>query len=195
VFRLAVDAFARHDRKHGVHIPPCELELLVSARSIPAFGSELAFIANDIEADSLMRRGVNIIRADAKVSGRILIASAISAAIADEMRPLQSVRFLNYVKRLLSGMMAWTVFSPNDESTWRDIRFRLEQFFMGLWKAGVLRGEKPEEAFFVRCDERTMTNDDILNGRIIIMIGYALADSTLQIVLPRFRAKIPNNTL
>ena len=38
---------------------------------------------------------------------------------------------------------------------------------------GALMGIKPEEAFFVRCDRSTMTQNDIDNGRLIAEIGVA----------------------
>lgn len=34
-------------------------------------------------------------------------------------------------------------------------------------------GAKPEEAYFVRCDRTTMTQNDIDNGRLICLIGVA----------------------
>ena len=37
----------------------------------------------------------------------------------------------------------------------------------------MLQGATKEEAFFVRCDRTTMTQDDIDNGRLICMIGIA----------------------
>jgi phage tail sheath protein FI len=42
-----------------------------------------------------------------------------------------------------------------------------------VWRNGALEGTKAEEAFFVKCDRTTMTQDDIDNGRLIIQIGVA----------------------
>ncbi len=36
-----------------------------------------------------------------------------------------------------------------------------------------MMGNTPEEAYFVRCDRTTMTQDDIDNGRLIVVIGVA----------------------
>jgi phage tail sheath protein FI len=36
-----------------------------------------------------------------------------------------------------------------------------------------LLGDKPEKAFFVRCDRSTMTQNDIDNGRLICLVGVA----------------------
>ena len=42
-----------------------------------------------------------------------------------------------------------------------------------VWRDGTLVGEKQEEAFFVKCDRTTMTQDDIDNGRLILLVGVA----------------------
>ena len=43
----------------------------------------------------------------------------------------------------------------------------VEDFLTVTWKTGALMGTKPEEAFFVRCDRTTMTQNDLDNGRLI----------------------------
>jgi len=55
----------------------------------------------------------------------------------------------------------WTVFEPNDEPLWADVRQALSDFLLEEFRAGALAGTKPEQAFFVRCDRTTMTQDDI----------------------------------
>jgi len=47
---------------------------------------------------------------------------------------------------------------------------------MTVWRSGALEGTKPDEAFFVRCDRRTMNQDDIDNGRLFGIIGIAPVD-------------------
>ena len=42
-----------------------------------------------------------------------------------------------------------------------------------LWRDGRLVGTKPEEAFFVKVDRTTMTQNDIDNGRLIVLVGIA----------------------
>ena len=53
------------------------------------------------------------------------------------------------------------------------IRESVSIFLTGVWKDGALMGTKPEEAFYVVCDRNTMSDDDILNGRLIMEIGIA----------------------
>ena len=49
----------------------------------------------------------------------------------------------------------------------------ITNFLTTVWRNGALEGTKPEEAFFVKCDSTTMTQDDIDNGRLIVVIGVA----------------------
>ena len=67
----------------------------------------------------------------------------------------------------------WVVFEPNNEALWARVRQTIEQFLGTQWRAGALMGLKEEEAFFVKCDRTTMTQDDIANGRLIVVIGIA----------------------
>jgi hypothetical protein len=65
------------------------------------------------------------------------------------------------------------VFEPNDHRTWARVRQSVSNFLTTVWRSGALMGRTPEEAFFVKCDEETMTQDDIDNGRLIMLIGVA----------------------
>ena len=47
-------------------------------------------------------------------------------------------------------------------------------FLSTLWRDGALFGATEEEAFFVNLGKgSTMTDDDILNGRLVCVIGVA----------------------
>jgi phage tail sheath protein FI len=71
--------------------------------------------------------------------------------------------------------MQWVVFEPNTERTWANVRRVVTDFLFRLWRDGALLGTTPDEAFFVKCDRTTMTQDDIDNGRLICLIGIAPA--------------------
>ena len=77
------------------------------------------------------------------------------------------------------------VFEPNDEITWARVRRSLSDFLTSVWRSGALVGATPDEAFFVRCDATTMTQDDIDNGRLICLVGMAPAKPA-EFVIFRF---------
>jgi hypothetical protein len=67
----------------------------------------------------------------------------------------------------------WVVFEPNNEKLWARVKQTITQFLTTEWRSGALMGTKVEEAFFVKVDRTTMTQDDIDNGRLICIIGIA----------------------
>ena len=67
----------------------------------------------------------------------------------------------------------WAVLEPNNRRLWDNIRHTVEDFLLVLWRDGALLGDKPEDAYFVRCDRTTMTQNDLDNGRLIVLVGLA----------------------
>jgi uncharacterized protein len=82
-------------------------------------------------------------------------------------------RLFIYLEHSIDNSMQWAVFEPNDQRLWDSIRTSVEDFLFTEWAAGGLLGSKPEEAYFVRCDRTTMTQNDLDNGRLICLIGVA----------------------
>ena len=80
--------------------------------------------------------------------------------------------FIFVEKSILDGTQ-WVVFEPNDASTWAKVVRSISDFLTGVWQQGMLQGQTKEQAFFVRCDQTTMSQSDIENGRLIAIIGIA----------------------
>jgi phage tail sheath protein FI len=64
-------------------------------------------------------------------------------------------------------------FEPNGEALWENVRRTIEDFLLNEFQVGALVGDKPEQAYHVRCDRTTMTQNDIDNGRLICVVGVA----------------------
>jgi phage tail sheath protein FI len=82
-------------------------------------------------------------------------------------------RLFIFLEHSIDKSTQWAVFEPNNERLWRNIRHTVEDFLYVLWKDGALLGEKPDQAFFVRCDRTTMSQNDLDNGRMICLIGVS----------------------
>jgi uncharacterized protein len=82
-------------------------------------------------------------------------------------------RLFIYLEHSIDKGTQWAVFEPNNQRLWANIRHTIEDFLRVTWKTGALMGTKPEEAYFVRCDRTTMTQNDLDNGRLIVLIGVA----------------------
>jgi phage tail sheath protein FI len=78
-----------------------------------------------------------------------------------------------YLEQSIKKGIAWAVFEPNNATTWAKVKTAIENFLTQTWREGMLLGTTQQEAFFVECDRSTMTQDDIDNGRLIVLIGVA----------------------
>jgi phage tail sheath protein FI len=67
----------------------------------------------------------------------------------------------------------WVVFEPNDPVLWKRIVRNVSAFLRIQWLEGKLVGNKPEEAYFVKCDAETNPPESVDLGRVITVIGVA----------------------
>jgi len=82
-------------------------------------------------------------------------------------------RLFIYLEHSIDKATQWAVFEPNNESLWRNISRTVKDFLEVQWRNGALLGSTPDQAYFVRCDRTTMTQNDLDNGRLICLIGVA----------------------
>ncbi|MAU12354.1 MAG: phage tail protein [Anaerolineaceae bacterium] len=156
---------ARTDITRGVHKAPAN-EVVRSARN-------LEFPVTAAMQDILNPQGINCIR-DFRSDGRGIRLWGARTMSSDGMWKYVNVRrlFIFVEESIIEGTQ-WVVFEPNDYGTWGDVTRTITSFLNGVWRSGALLGRTQQEAFFVRCDRTTMTQDDIDNGRLICYIGIA----------------------
>ncbi|WP_223755267.1 phage tail sheath subtilisin-like domain-containing protein [Myxococcus sp. RHSTA-1-4] len=82
-------------------------------------------------------------------------------------------RYFAYLERSIDKGTQWAVFEPNGEQLWANVRRTIEDFLLNEWQSGALLGDKPEKAYFVKCDRSTMSQNDLDNGRLVCLIGVA----------------------
>ncbi len=156
---------ARVDNARGVWKAPAN-EVVSNILDV-----ELPF--TDGEQDVLNPQGINLIRA---FEGRgIRVWGARTTSSQPEWRYINVRRLFIFLEHSIDNGTQWVVFEPNNEALWERVKETIESFMFGVWKSGALMGTKPEEAYFVRCDRTTMTQDDIDNGRLVCLIGVAPA--------------------
>ena len=103
----------------------------------------------------------------------VLWGSRTLAGPASEWKYVPVRRLALFIENSLYEGLEWVVFEPNDVPLWAKVRLSAENFLAGLWRRQALQGIKPSEAWYVRCDETTMTQDDIDSGRLVAEIGFA----------------------
>ena len=78
-----------------------------------------------------------------------------------------------YIEESLYRGTQWVVFEPNDEPLWAAIRLNVGGFMQDLFRKGAFQGKTPSDAYFVKCDKETTTQDDIDRGIVNILVGFA----------------------
>ncbi len=78
-----------------------------------------------------------------------------------------------FIEESLYRGTKWVVFEPNDEPLWAQIRLNIGAFMHSLFRQGAFQGTTPKEAYFVKCDKETTTQDDINKGIVNIVVGFA----------------------
>ncbi|PKM81999.1 MAG: phage tail protein [Firmicutes bacterium HGW-Firmicutes-14] len=155
--------YARTDVERGVHKAPANESVRGAV--------DLEFQITKGEQDILNPRGVNCIRFFPGRGIRVWGARTLSS---DALWKYINVRRLFiFLEESIEEGTQWVVFEPNDEKLWARVKRTLTEFLTRVWRDGALMGTKPEEAFFVKVDRSTMTQDDIDNGRLIVLIGVA----------------------
>lgn len=105
--------------------------------------------------------------------GTVRVWGARTASTDPEWRYVNVRRLLLFLERSLDQGTRWAAFEPNDDALWADVRRCVEDFLHGLWGAGAFTGASADEAFFVRCDRTTMSQDDLDHGRLVCLVGVA----------------------
>ncbi|MEF8795509.1 MAG: phage tail sheath subtilisin-like domain-containing protein [Salinivenus sp.] len=156
--------YARNDIENGVHKAPAN-EVV---RSAVGFETRI----NKAQQDVLNPEGVNCFRFFEGRGNRLW--GARMATSDNEYKYVNIRRYLAYLERSIDEGTQVFVFENNGSDLWRNVRRTIGSFLKNEWRSNRLMGTTPEQAYFVRCDRSTMTQNDIDNGRLICEIGVAL---------------------
>jgi phage tail sheath protein FI len=155
--------YARTDAERGVFKAP--------ANEIVRGALDVRFEISEGTQDVLNPLGVNAIRVFPTRGIRVWGARTLSS---NGLWKYVSVRRLFiFLERSIYEGTQWVVFEPNDDKLWARVKDTIRLFLRSQWRGGALFGRTEEEAFFITCDRTTMSQDDILNGRLICEIGIA----------------------
>jgi len=163
--------YVRTDIRHGVHKSPANKRIkgAIIGRGNPAGSASRVIPAEEYAI--LGSRGINGIR---EIPGEGVCVWGARTLFNEGPGKYVHVRRLTlFVEESIREGIRWAVFEPNDEYLWARVRAVVTGFLICLWRDGALAGTKPDQAFFVRCDRTTMSQDDIANGRLICVIGIA----------------------
>jgi Bacteriophage tail sheath protein len=155
--------WCRTDSTRGVHKAPAN-EVVLGANG-------LGFQVTQAEQGGLNKVGINCIRA---FPGRgIRVWGARTMSSDPEWRYINVRRLFNFVSESIMEGTQWSVFEPNDEKLWIQLRIAATNFLTRVWSDGALFGSTPAQAFYVKCDSETNPPEVIEAGQVICEIGIA----------------------
>src|SRR6266852_2845814 len=152
--------FARTDTQRGVWKAPAGLDAsLVGVQ-------QLSVKLTDLENGELNQLGINCLRTFPAVGRVVWGARTLQGAdrLASEWKYIPVRRTALYIEESLFRGTQWVVFEPNDEPLWAQIRLNIGAFMQNLFRQGAFQGQTPKDAYFVKCDKETTTQNDINLG-------------------------------
>jgi phage tail sheath protein FI len=155
--------YARNDTERAVYKAP--------ANEVVRLAIDFELLLSKGQQELLNPEGLNCFRF---FEGRgYLLWGARTISDDPEWKYVNLRRYFIYLEHSIDRGTQWAVFEPNGPALWSNVRRTVEDFLFNEWKMGALLGDKPEQAYFVRCDRSTMTQNDLDNGRMVCLIGLA----------------------
>jgi phage tail sheath protein FI len=168
--------------------PPCGFVAGIFARSAPggrvwqqpaglkasltgAIGLDVP--VSETEIARLNARGINGLRIVPPAGIVVWGARTLGGDADPEWRYVAVRRTALLIEQSLSRGTQWAALEPNDALLWQRLRRDVEAFMQGLFGQGAFQGNTPNHAYFVKCDGRTTTQADIINGVVNILVGFA----------------------
>ncbi len=161
--------FARTDTQRGVWKAPAGQDATLVG--VP----QLSVPLTDAENGELNPLGVNCLRT-MPPAGRLIWGSRTLQGddrLASEWKYIPVRRLALFLEESLYRGTQWVVFEPNDEPLWAQIRLNVGAFMHNLFRQGAFQGATPREAYFVKCDKESTTQNDINLGIVNIVVGFA----------------------
>ena len=161
--------FARTDAQRGVWKAPAGQDAVLAG--VP----QLSVPLTDDENGQLNPLGINCLRAFPVIGRVVWGARTLEGAdrLGSEWKYIPVRRTALFIEESLYRGTQWVIFEPNDEPLWSQIRLNVGAFMQNMFRQGAFQGKTPREAYFVKCDKETTTQNDINLGIVNILVGFA----------------------
>ncbi len=160
---------ARTDATRGVWKAPAGIEATFSGVR------ELSFELDDPANGILNPKGLNCLRSF-RTYGKVVWGSRTldgDDRLASEWKYIPIRRLALFLEESLYRGTQWAVFEPNDEPLWAELRLNIGAFMQNLFRQGAFQGQSAKDAYFVKVDKETTTQNDINLGIVNIVVGFA----------------------
>jgi len=157
--------WAQTDATKGVHKAPANMAIRGGVSGLTKYVSRA-------EHDVLNPAGVNVIRMFTREGIRVWGARTVAPS-ASNWKYLNVRRLFAMIEESIAISTRWAIFEPNDRPLWNDLKANIGNFLRVLHSQGALAGDKPEQAFFVKCDRETNPPEIVDLGQVVVVIGIA----------------------
>jgi len=171
--------YCKNDRDRGVWKSPANMAVLGIERPLVEVSNQEQ---DNLNVDASTGKSINVIRTFTG-KGPLIWGARTLDGNSNEWRYIAVRRFFNYAEESIKKAMNDFVFEPNNARTWVKIKAMVVSFLVQQWQQGALTGNKMDEAFFVRIGEDTTSHAEILEGKINVQIGMAVARPAEFIIL------------
>jgi Bacteriophage tail sheath protein len=166
---LVAGVYARTDTTRGVWKAPAGIDATLGPVR------DLLNRLTDIESGVLNKKGVNALRSF-PVYGPVVWGARTCRGndeIGSEWKYVPVRRTALFIEETLRRSLKWVVFEPNDDPLWAQIRLNVGAFMHDQFRKGAFQGASPREAYFVKCDKETTTQNDRNLGIVNVVVGFA----------------------
>lgn len=166
---LVAGLYASINSSRGIWKAPAGTEATMSGVQ------SLVYKLTDAEQGVLNPIGLNCVRTFPNYGTVMWGARTLQGADADasQWKYVPVRRLALYIEASLLQGTQWAVFEPNDEPLWASLRLNIGSFMNGLFRNGAFQGQTPAQAYLVKCDSETTTQQDIDNGVVNVLVGFA----------------------
>jgi phage tail sheath protein FI len=165
-------AYARSDAERGVHSSPASEALRGLAQGLSGVTPLDAPITRT-QQHTLDRERVNWLRDLTGTGQGVRVWGARTMSTDPELKHVSIRRLLIYLEQSIERGTRWVALEPNGPRLWSRVLGAVSDFLVQVWRDGALTGARPQDAFFVKCDRATMTQNDLDSGRLVCVIGIA----------------------
>lgn len=178
--------YASTDRDQGVWKAPANISL----SSVIGPTTKITSSAQEnFNVDATGGKSVNVIRSFTG-KGTLVWGARTLAGNDNEWRYINVRRLFNLIEESTQKASSFAVFEANNTSTWLKVKAMVESFLYQLWQGGALAGATSKEAYYVNVGlGKTMTPQDVLEGRMNVEIGVA-AVRPAEFIILKFSHKL-----